>query len=284
MTPPGHSPHRRHHLAAAALCAVHHRTGHPPSPPRRGNPQPGRHVGGPAGPQPVPGDSGWGQPLRLVLRDRDAKFCRGFDDVFRAEGAEVVVTPVQAPTANAYAQRPALDPYGPRRVPGLGADRQPWSLGAGPPEVCRALQPTSSTPSAWARTAWSILRSDPGWRGSASPAAPTRPAWWPPSRVPASCMNAFTHPTGWAGQALGHCAHLQDPGGGDPAVHPSHSQVNKLPLSRTVPPGWSLADMSSSRTFDGAITSWLLKSWRAGGWPSRSTSWPWRSEPRWRPP
>jgi hypothetical protein len=41
----------------------------------------------------------------LVLRDRDTKFCRGFDDVFRGEGAEVLVTPVQAPNANAYAER-----------------------------------------------------------------------------------------------------------------------------------------------------------------------------------
>jgi putative transposase len=43
--------------------------------------------------------------VRFVLRDRDAKFCRGFDEVFRAEGAEIVLTPVQAPTANAYAER-----------------------------------------------------------------------------------------------------------------------------------------------------------------------------------
>jgi putative transposase len=46
-----------------------------------------------------------GQRLRFVLRHRDAKFCGGFDDVFRAEGAEVVVTPVQAPNATAYAER-----------------------------------------------------------------------------------------------------------------------------------------------------------------------------------
>jgi putative transposase len=43
--------------------------------------------------------------VRFLVRDRDTKFCRGFDDVVRAEGAEVLVTPVQAPNANAYAER-----------------------------------------------------------------------------------------------------------------------------------------------------------------------------------
>jgi putative transposase len=45
------------------------------------------------------------QRLRFVLRDSDAKFSRAYDDVFRSEGTEVLITPVQAPTANAYAER-----------------------------------------------------------------------------------------------------------------------------------------------------------------------------------
>ena len=46
-----------------------------------------------------------GRQVRLVLRDHDAKFGRSFDDVFGCEGGEVLVTPVRAPKANAYAER-----------------------------------------------------------------------------------------------------------------------------------------------------------------------------------
>jgi hypothetical protein len=46
-----------------------------------------------------------GRRVRFLVRDRDAKFTRAFNDVFRSDDAEVLITPVQAPNANAYAER-----------------------------------------------------------------------------------------------------------------------------------------------------------------------------------
>jgi putative transposase len=42
---------------------------------------------------------------KFLIRDRDAKFTKAFDDVWRSTGAEVICTPVQAPNANAVAER-----------------------------------------------------------------------------------------------------------------------------------------------------------------------------------
>jgi hypothetical protein len=42
---------------------------------------------------------------RFLIHDRDSKFTAAFDEVFRSEGITVIHTPLQAPQANAYAER-----------------------------------------------------------------------------------------------------------------------------------------------------------------------------------
>ena len=42
---------------------------------------------------------------RHLIRDRDTKFSRSFDDVWRSIGAQIIRTPVRTPVANAFAER-----------------------------------------------------------------------------------------------------------------------------------------------------------------------------------
>ncbi len=44
-------------------------------------------------------------PVQLAIHDRDAKFVDDFDQVLRAEGAKVVLTPYRRPRANAHCER-----------------------------------------------------------------------------------------------------------------------------------------------------------------------------------
>jgi putative transposase len=45
------------------------------------------------------------EQTRLLIHDRDSKFCAAFDEVFRSEGITVINTPIRAPQVNVYAER-----------------------------------------------------------------------------------------------------------------------------------------------------------------------------------
>ena len=46
-----------------------------------------------------------GITAKFLVRDRDTKYVRSFDEVFKAEGAEILRTPFRTPNANAFAER-----------------------------------------------------------------------------------------------------------------------------------------------------------------------------------
>jgi hypothetical protein len=85
---------------------------------------------------------GDGHAFRLLVHDRDAKLSAAFDEVFRTEGIKVIRTPVQAPNANAYAERWVRTP--PHRLPRPHPHPRPRPPRARAPRLPPALQRTQA--------------------------------------------------------------------------------------------------------------------------------------------
>jgi putative transposase len=45
------------------------------------------------------------RPIRFLIRDHGSQFVAAFDNVFRADGATIIRTPIRVPVANTYAER-----------------------------------------------------------------------------------------------------------------------------------------------------------------------------------
>jgi transposase InsO family protein len=97
--------HCRDALARTALRALLHRVRQSACASRRLHGKPGRALGTQQAPQLAWSLPERPRPIRLLIHDRDSKFSRAFDDVFKGEGAEIIRTPFRAPKANAFAER-----------------------------------------------------------------------------------------------------------------------------------------------------------------------------------
>jgi hypothetical protein len=84
-----------------------------------------------------------GQRPRLLIHDRDSKFSRTFDALFRSDGIRVIRTPVRAPERER--PRRALGRQRPARVSRPDPHLQPATAGEDPSRLCVPLQRAEAT-------------------------------------------------------------------------------------------------------------------------------------------
>jgi hypothetical protein len=129
--------YRRDGLAAHALRPRVHRARQPADLSQPVNGSPGLGGGSPEQARNLAPDlDARASPVRFLIRDRDTKFCRGFDEVVRSEGARVIRTPIRAPNANAHPRARDRDDAG--RVPRPDAHPEVGGI---------SIEPSGPTPS-----------------------------------------------------------------------------------------------------------------------------------------